>query len=131
MTPSEENNSMARRSEKPIPLLRVADLFPLLVIHAELLGYRLQSGVELNEGMLDGRMRFMAGPTAVSLGHGFRALAIWVKAEVSPLFREATGILHFDCEAHQVRLEMSSLIDRAFALGVPFVDDEHGLLRPF
>src|SRR3984893_12364505 len=97
-------------------LLRVAHLFSSLVVNPELLRHRLQRGIELHERMFDGGMGVMAGIAAMPLGHGLGGLAIRVKAIVGPLIRVAPGILDFDRQTHQVRLKMTRLVDRTFAL---------------
>src|SRR5439155_440533 len=38
---------------------------------------------------------------------------------------------YFHAVAHQIRLEMTSLVNRAFGLRAALFDDEHGLVRPF
>src|SRR6202047_2123343 len=111
-------------------LLRVAHLFSSFVVNTELLRYRLQRGIELHERMFDSSMGVMAGITAIALGHGLGGLAIRVKAIVGPLIRVAARILDFDRQTHQVRLKMTRLVDRAFALRIPFIDHKGGLIRP-
>ena len=118
-----------RQKDEPGDLARRRG-FAVLVVGAELLRDRFQRWIELHKAVFDSGVGFVAFPARL-FRIGRRGFVVRSEIEVGPLVRESSFILHFDRQPHQIGLEVSGFVDRAFGLLIALFQDEPGLVRPF